>query len=324
MTFLYQTGQNRRGPKIALLAAFIVVLSACPFVMSNYWLRLATGIMMYAVVAQGLNIIVGFAGYHAFGNSLFFGVGAYSTGTCMAMGLGFGPSLVLTIPVAALTAVIFGWPILRLSGHYFAIATVGLNMALLELVNNIKGVTGGAMGLPLPISPMEPDAFYTMIYFLMFAVLIGATGTVWWLDRSPVGFAIKAGRDSESGAQVMGINTTAMKISAWVMSGVFTALAGGIWAYWFTYIDPGSAFDINISIKGYVMMLLGGMGTISGPIIGAIFLELLATLVWGNFLEVHLLILGILIVASVLLLPEGLIQIVDQVKGAYKERNATP
>ena len=98
-----------------------------------------------------------------------------------------------------------------------------------------------------------------------------------------------------------------MKIMAWAVGGSFTSLAGGVWAYWFTFIEPGSAFDINVSIKGYVMMLMGGMGTVLGPLIGAAFLELFATLIWGKFLKIHLLILGLLIILVVTLMPQGLL-----------------
>jgi len=294
-------------PSIVLGAAVLVFLILAPFVLSNYWLRVLTSILMYGVVAQGLNIIVGYTGYHAFGNSVFFGIGAYSTGVGMALGLPFGLALALTVPVAVVVAVMVGWPLLRLSGHYFAIATVALNMAMMEMVINVGGITGGAQGLALPINPMGPAVLYKIIYLVMLLILAGATATVYWLDRGSLGYALRALRDSEQGAQVMGINTTAMKIMAWAASGSFTALAGGVWAYWFTFIEPSSAFDINISIKGYVMMLMGGLGTVFGPLIGAAFLELFATIIWGKFLKIHLLILGMLIVLVVTLMPQGLL-----------------
>lgn len=312
MAFFQKKKAVNKTHQLIGLIVCIGLLLIGPFELTPYWVRIMMDIMMYAVVAQGLNIIAGFAGYHAFGNCLFFGIGAYTTGVFMTMGLNLGLSLAFVIPIAAFTAVIFGWPLLRLHGHYFAIATIGLNVGLMSLLINVGGITGGAMGLALPISPLSPGTFYTIVYFLMFALLIGATVTVWWLDHSPLGFAIKAGRDSEATAQVMGINTTSMKITAWALSGVFTALAGGVWAYWFTFIEPGSAFDINLSIQAYIIMLLGGMGTVFGPIFGAIFLELLVTFVWQSFLSVHLLILGLLIVFVVMAIPEGFIHLFDR------------
>ena len=307
MSFLSRGTSPSARRTLITASVVLLFLIAAPFAVSNYWLRILTNILMFAIVAQGLNIIVGYTGYHAFGNSVFFGLGAYSTGVGMAVGLPFVLALVLAIIVAIVAAVVFGWPVLRLSGHYFAIATVALNMAMLEIIINVGGITGGAAGLALPLSRLGPDTLYKMIYFLMLTVTVGVTGFILWLDGTRFGYALRALRDSEAGAEVMGINTTAVKITSWALSGSFTALAGGIWAYWFTFIEPGSAFDINVSIKGYVMMLMGGMGTVFGPLIGAAFLELLATLVWGNFLKIHLLILGLLIVLVVTFMPRGLL-----------------
>lgn len=307
-------------PQCAAIAATVLLLAAAPFLISNYWLRIFTNVLMFAVVAQGLNIIAGFTGYHAFGNSVFFGVGAYATGIGMTLGLPFGVALVAAPLAAVVVAVAVGWPVLRLSGHYFAIATVAVNMAMMELIINVGGVTGGAMGLPLPISAMGPETLYKIIYFLMLATMLGATGVLYWLDRSPLGYAFRALRDSEPGAEVMGINTTLVKITAWAISGAFTALAGGIWAFWFTFIEPGSAFDINVSIKAYVMMLMGGMGTVLGPLVGAAFFEMLATFVWGKFLKIHLLVLGLLIVLVVTFMPRGILHFLQLWAPGRKKR----
>jgi branched-chain amino acid transport system permease protein len=162
------TRQAQLTVAVLLLAAAVVA----PFLIGNYWLRVMTTVFMYAVVAQGLNVIVGFAGYHSFGNSAFFGVGAYACGVAMAQGV---PALIaapLGTLAAAATAGILGWPLLRLRGHYFAIATVALNMALIEVIINVGGLTGGAQGLPLPISPIGPDLLYRIIYFAMLGAAI--------------------------------------------------------------------------------------------------------------------------------------------------------
>lgn len=285
----------------------ILILVAAPFAVGSYLTRILTSIFMYCMVAQGLNIIVGYAGYHAFGNSVFFGIGAYSVGVGMALGLPFAAALPFAVLVPAGAAGLLGWPLLRLRGHYFAIATVALNMAAAELIINIGGVTGGAMGLPLPLSDLPPDTLYRIIYFVMFAAMVASILLVIWLDRSRLGYALRALRDSERGAEVMGIDTVRAKMLAWALSAAVTGLAGGIWAYWFTFIETGSAFDINISVQGYIMMLLGGMGTVFGPVIGAVFLEAFTTLIWGTFTNLHLLILGGFIILIVMVIPEGLL-----------------
>lgn len=288
-------------------ALVIAVTVALPFVVGNYWLRVWTTVLMFVAVAQGLNIIVGFAGYHSFGNAAFFGVGAYTTGVLMAVGMPFLATLPVAAGVSALIAMAVGYPLLRLRGHYFAIATVALNMAFAELIVNVGGVTGGAQGLALPMSSMPPDQLYRVIYFLMLGSAVGATALVAWLSRSRFGFALRALKDSDSGAQAMGVNTTRTRVLAWMMSAAVTGLVGGIWAYWLTFIEIGSAFDIGISVKGYIMMLMGGMGTVIGPVLGAVFFELLATLIWSHFGAVHNLVLGILVCVVVIVIPRGLL-----------------
>lgn len=294
----------------ATAAAAIVAASVLPFIVENYWLRVWTTVLMFVAVAQGLNIIVGFAGYHSFGNAAFFGVGAYVTGVLMAKGMPFLATLPLAAGVSAVIALVVGYPLLRLRGHYFAIATVALNMAFAELIITIGGATGGAQGLPLPMTDLPPNTLYRVIYFLMLASAIIATALVAWLTRSRFGFALRALKDSDSGAQAMGINTTRTRVLAWMMSAAVTGLVGGIWAYWLTFIEVGSAFDIGISVKGYIMMLIGGMGTVIGPVLGAIFFELFATLIWSRFGAIHNLVLGVLVCAVVLLIPQGLLALI--------------
>lgn len=291
----------------AIGAVLLLAALVAPALVSNYWVRVLTQVFMFAAVAQGLNVIVGFAGYHAFGNSAFFGVGAYASGVAMTLGVPVPLAIGVGVLAAAALAGLLGWPLLRLKGHYFAIATVALNMALVEVVINVGGVTGGAQGLPLPISDIPPDRLYRIIYFVMLGAAVAATATVWWLSFSRLGYALRALRDSESGAEVMGVDTVKAKIMAWVISAAMTGAVGGIWAWWITFIEVGSAFDVSISVRGYIMMLLGGMGTVIGPVIGAALFEIAATLVWSNFSGTHNMLLGAFVVAVVLVLPNGLV-----------------
>jgi branched-chain amino acid transport system permease protein len=296
----------------AVAAIFAVALAALPAFIGNYWIRVLTSVFMLAVVTQGLNVIVGFAGYHAFGNAAFFGAGAYIA----AVTLNAGMPLPLAIGAATIgsgaIAGLFGWPLLRLRGHYFAIASVALNMAFSEMILNIGGVTGGAQGLPLPISPLPPDFLYRIIYFMMLGALIIATVVVWLLSRSRLGYALQALKDSEPGAEVMGIDTVKAKIAAWAISAAMTGAVGGIWAYWITFIEVGSAFDIGISMRAYIMMLLGGMGTVFGPVLGAFLFQIVATFVWSNFTTIHNLLLGVFLVAVVLLVPNGILPLLSR------------
>jgi branched-chain amino acid transport system permease protein len=284
-----------------------------PAFFSGYGLHLLTDIYMYAVVAQGLNVIVGFAGYHAFGNAVFFGIGAYTSGVAITLGMPFPAAFLLAVLVSMAFAAVLGWPLLRLKGHYFAIATVALNMAMYDVLINLGGVTGGSQGLPLPLGDLTPEEANRLMYFLMLGTMLLSVLIVAWLRRAPLGYALRALRDSETGAEVMGINTTRAKIMAWAISAGMTGAVGGLWGYWINFIEPGTAFDIGISVNGYVMMLLGGIGSVLGPVIGAFFLQVFSTLIWGQFAKAHLLVLGVLIIAVVMLMPEGMLHYVQRV-----------
>lgn len=299
------------GPRlqVALVVVFLLTAIAVPALVGNYWLRVITSIFMLAVVAQGLNVIVGFAGYHAFGNVAFFGVGAYVVGVAFSSGVPLVPAIALATMGSAAIAGLFGWALLRLRGHYFAIASVALNLAFIEVVLNLGSLTGGAQGLPLPISGMRPDLLYRLIYFMMLAALVAATFSVWYLSRSKLGYALRALKDSESGAEVMGVDTVKAKILAWMISAAMTGTVGGIWAYWITFIEVGSAFDIGISMRAYIMMLLGGMGTVFGPVVGAFIFEVVATVIWSEFTHIHNLILGVFLIAVILVIPNGILSV---------------
>lgn len=304
------------------VAAGLVLLCVAPLGISPYWLRVLTTVLMYVIVTQGLNVIVGITGYHAFGNGVFFGVGAYACGSAMAAGMPFVLGVALAVAVSALCAFVLGWPILRLRGHYFAIATVALNLAAVQVIIQIGGITGGSQGLPLPLSDWDPKPLYIALYYLMLAGAVASTAVVAILLRRPLGFALRAIRDSERAAAVMGINTTRAKVLAWTISAALTGFAGGVWAYWITFIEPSSAFDPAVGVKAYIMLIIGGMGSILGPVIGAFLLEIVSTLVWSTFLQAHQLILGVLIVVVCLVAPHGVIDAFARLLRSRRRGNA--
>jgi branched-chain amino acid transport system permease protein len=311
---------NRRTLFVAV--ALAALLAAGPWLVDAYWLRILTSVFMFAIVTQGLNVIVGITGYHAFGNAAFFGIGAYTTGVVMQLGVPFPLALAAAPPACAGVAGILGWPILRLRGHYFAIATVALNLAMIEAIPALGGITGGAEGLALPLSEWEPGPLYIALYWTMLAGMVAATALVAWLLRTRLGFALRAIRDSERAAGVVGIDTRRAKTAAWAISAVITGFAGGVWAYWITFIEPGSAFDPAIGVRAYIMLIIGGMGTVFGPIFGAFFMELLSTLVWANLLRGHQLVLGVLIVLVCLAAPNGLTDAVRRALRSVRTRHA--
>ena len=297
-------GHSYRG---FLIIAF-VGCAIFPFLVSGFWIRLLSGIYLYAILGQGLNIIAGFTGYAAFGNMIFFGLGGYTVGILMVKtGLPFLPSLIAAGIVGIVVAVIIGMPLLRLRGHYFALASLGAAEAVRQIMDNLTNLCGGAMGLTLPQMAGKPNHVNTTFYYLLFSLLLISIAATYYLSKNRLGYALKAIKANEEAADAMGINTTFYKIVAWAISGLFTAMAGGIYAYWFTFIEPATVFDVVIVVKLFVILLLGGAGTVMGPLYGAFIFEGISEIVWSRFLNLHMGILGILVIFIVFFIPNGLI-----------------
>jgi len=298
---------NNKKVNIFLLLIAIVLFIFLPRFLSGYWVRVITTIFMYAVIAQGMNLMSGYMGYLPFGNAMFFGIGAYVT----AIGMSKGLSFLLVVPLAAITAILFsiilGLPVLRLRGHYFAIATIGMSGAILSVVQNATELTGGAMGTTLPIIDKAPGVVYNYFYLAMLALMVITSLSLHFIIKSKFGFGIRSIKANEDAANSMGINTTYHKVVAWAISALFTSIAGALYAYWMSFIGPDEVFDVMIAVNTIVIMLIGGAGTILGPIIGAFIIELFAEVAWSSFLEYHLAVLGIIIIVIVIFVPKGMI-----------------
>lgn len=301
---------GRHGWRKPLVVAAAVALLACaPSYLGLYWLRVLTTILMFATFTQSINIIAGFVGYPAFGNVVFFGLGAYGT-TVGIVHFKLAPilSVFCGLSACAVVVLLVGPPLLRLRGHYFAIATLGLNEAIMAVVSNLTDLTGGGMGvsLPIPTSSVEASA---RLYFWLFLGLAGAALAVSALMRvTTFGYACRAILANEEAAESLGINTTFYKTAAWFISALLAGLAGALYAPWVGYIDPPTVFDMTISVKGFVMFLIGGAGTVLGPLVGAALVELATTLTWSYLLSYHLAVLGIIIMAAAVLIPKRLPQ----------------
>ncbi|CAB5513759.1 branched-chain amino acid ABC transporter permease [Achromobacter anxifer] len=284
---------------LVLLA--LAVLAGVPWYGSDVLVQFGINTLLLAVLAQGWNIIGGYTGYASFGNSVFYGLGSYGVAIAMVQWeLPFAAGLALGVALAVAFAVLLGLPVLRLRGHYFAIATLALAQVMTAIVSNIS-LAGQNIGLVLP--PLNNDPLF---YELSLGLLALATLTVAWLTRSRFGFGLIAIRENEEGAAVMGVNTTLYKVTAFAISGVFSALAGGIHAYWITFLDPESAFDISLNVKMIIMAVFGGAGTILGPVVGAFSLSAISELLSSEITSVAGLFFGAVIVAAVVLMPRGL------------------
>lgn len=275
-----------------------------------YWMRLGTTMLMYGVLAMSWNFIGGMAGYPSFAVAAFFGLGAYTGAVAQKFGVPMGFAWVGAGLLALAFAALLGLALLRLRGHYFAIASLVVAEVLRELVNSMTELTGGGMGLNLPIPAMASVDVQARFFFYAMLLLAAATFAAMLLTaNSKLGFGLRCIQQNESAADMLGVDTTFYKVSAFMLSGVFVGVAGAVYASWVYYIEPPDVFDVLYSVKAIVMVLLGGAGSMFGPLIGAAAFLSLEELVWRNYLEVHTGVLGLMIVLLVLFLPKGLLSL---------------
>jgi len=284
-------------------------IGALPFMSDNYILRIATSMLMYATLAMSWNFIGGFAGYPSFATAAFFGLGAYAGAVLQTRGVPMIAAWIVAGLIVTVFAAAVGRAILHLRGHYFAIASLVIADVLREVINGMTNLTGGGMGLNLPVLKFDVTTQAQLFYCAMLAVALLALATSVILDRSRVGFGLRCIEQNEDAALRLGIHTSRYKTVAFSLSAVYPALAGAVYASWVSYIDPAEAFDVLFSVKPVIMTLLGGAGTILGPVVGAFIFQVMEELVWRNFLNVHLGLLGLIVVLLILFLPRGLLRI---------------
>jgi branched-chain amino acid transport system permease protein len=293
-----------------ILIVIGALMAALPLTGDNYLLRLATITFMYAVLAQSWNFIGGLAGYPSFATAAFFGLGAYTSAILQVNGMQEFAAWGCAGLAALLFAAFIGGAILHLRGHYFAIASLVVAEMLREIVNTTPDFTGGGMGLNLPIMRISVGAQAQFFFYAMLGLAVLCTAIAIVVQHSKLGFGLRCVQQNEDAANVLGVNTYAYKTAAFCLSAVFVAIAGAIYANWTNYIDPPDVFDVLIAIKPLVMVLLGGLGTIFGPAIGALILIAFEEFVWRNLLTIHAAALGLIIVVLVLFLPNGLLPLI--------------
>jgi branched-chain amino acid transport system permease protein len=293
------------GPRaFGATCALLAVALAVPLLHNGYYENLVRGILMFGAMALGWNLIGGYAGYVSFGNVVYFGLGAYASAFLAQRGV---ESVWLAIPlamaVAAAFALLLGWPILRLRGHYFGIATLGIALATQEIVANVDAL-GGGTGVTL-----RQAAWFSQYYYAMWLVCAASLLVTWFVARSKFGYALVAIRENEDAAAVLGIDPTYFKIAAWAISGMMAAAAGAVFAFANGFVDPPTAFSVDDNVFPIVMTILGGAGTVAGPLAGAIVLTAINETLWSHFPQIHTLFFGAAIVLVVLFLPRGLLHL---------------
>ncbi|WP_419912846.1 branched-chain amino acid ABC transporter permease [Candidatus Poriferisodalis sp.] len=296
------------GALAAVGLAWLVVLPLWPGT-SDSMLFTMTLMFTSIGVAINWNLTGGFTGYIDFGHAVWFGLGAYTTAIMMSLqsnGLGIGwppvPAIALGVVVAGLAAALIGRATMRLKGPYFSVAMLATFVAMREIVRIWGGLTGGGVGLTLP-----PYLNRSLFYFVELALVVALAVFVWWLRRTRVGTALVAIREDEVGAEMRGIATTRLKVATFSFAGASTGLFGGLWAFQNTFVDPDIAFTEVRTLDAIMGTMLGGIGTVAGPIVGSAVLYWLREVLWANLLDLHLIAQGVLLIVIVLFMPRGLV-----------------
>jgi len=287
-----------------------VVVGAVPLVgASEYVLRLMTVVILWIGMAGCWNMMSGYTGYIDFGPVVYFGLGSYVTAIAMTkFATPFFPSVILGGFISALIAVPIGIPTLRLRGAYFAIATFAFAEAMKQVALEFDRTFGvsffqGSHGVTLPIGAHDNTFFFYCVFVVTFAIMLIHYG----IEHSKFGYGLKAIHEAESAAEIAGVNTTGIKLRAYVTSAFFLGIFGGIEAYWITYITPPDVFNVHKTVDMVIMTLLGGMGTFLGPVIGASVLKILYEILGTTFVEYYLIMVGGIIIVIILIMPKGIV-----------------
>lgn len=296
--------------------AALLILLAYPWIYrAPYYHVLGFNVLLFAMMATSWNIMGGYTGYKSLGHSAFYGLGAYFVAIA-ANQLGWNPliSAPFLAVIVALVAVLLGWIMLRTSGSAFIISTIAMLLIFRLAALNWREVTKGAPGLSQPLPPWTPEFSRMPFYYYILFWLIVALVVSWYIRRSRFGLGLVAIRDDEGKAEMVGVNTTLYKILAFGASAYFVALGGGIWSYFATHISPVFAFDIIVGVDMILMTMLGGLGTLWGPVLGAFILVPAGDYILFTFgsTTIYLAIIGGLMIVLIIFMPKGILPTVEQ------------
>lgn len=293
--------------KKALVLSLFVVAAAFGF-KSPYYLQLLTFMGIHTLLALGLNMLMGYAGQISLGHAAFYGLGAYTTGF-LTVQWGWSPWLALPVALGltVVVAVLVALPILRLSGFYLGMGTLGFGMIFFILFRQWTEVTGGDSGLvgipPLSLGAISLNSGRANL-LLVWGVVLVAFLACERIIRSRVGRALRAIHDSEPVASAMGIDTSRLKTGVFILSAVLAALAGFLYAHVVSFVSPGT-FDFVMSVRVVTMVVIGGMASIWGALLGASLLTLLPE--WLHvFADYEMIIYGLILMVIMIFLPQGL------------------
>lgn len=310
----------KAGIPLAILAV-LILLPVFQIVEGtlNYWLHMMMYIFLYVVMAVSWNIIGGYAGYVSLGHNVFFAFGAYFAGMLY---LSTRISPFVSAPVAGILAMgfgmLFGLIALRTRGSTFIISTIALVLLVAELLDNWK-LTGGTNGLAMPMIALDGRFAKIPYYYYLLAAMVLCIIMAYFIKHSKFGLALRAISQDETKAEVAGIPTRSYKILAFGISGLFIGLAGSLWGSYLTYLRPSIFLTVALGTSIVLNTILGGKGTVAGPIVGTVIMTLINELVVAKLgaTELNIVVTGLILIFVLLFFPEGIV-------GSLKSANKLP
>jgi len=314
------------------LLALVVFIGIFPVVIApnDTFNTIAVFTLIGAIAVVGWNIFSGYSGYISLGHSVFYGLGAYTFGLASVdwhIPGGWEPFLLLPLAglVAGILALPLGWISLRTRRHTFIVISIAWVFIFQLLAYNMRGITGGSNGVFMPLTPWIAPYVDLPFYYVAFAVLIVAVFVSWWIRHSKYGLGLLAIRDDEDRALGLGVKAGPFKLSAYVISAVFVGMAGAIYVYYIGSVYPEIGFNPVVDLTMAIMGFLGGMGTVAGPLVGALlvtpFQQWLDLQFGGQ--GVNLMIYGALFLMILLLLPRGIVPSLQERWRSWKEGRQT-
>ena len=284
---------------IVLVAAAVIV----PWVTSQYYISVLFFLFLAIVLAETYDITAGYMGYINLGHGAFYGIGAYFYAMTIAWGGDNFIGLLLAAAAPALFAAAISYPLFRLRDAYFAIATFGVLKLMEVLVSNLRDITGGTTGISIPPTDSVYVTYYLALFLGVAAIALNA-----YVASSRFGLALLTIREDEEVAETSGVDTARLKRVALVLSAILPGVAGAIYVWQTTYIDPDSGFGAAIAFAPVIMAMLGGSGTVLGPLIGALFITAVQELLWSHVGYLQLSMYGVVLVIVGTLMPGGLLR----------------
>jgi branched-chain amino acid transport system permease protein len=291
-------------PPLLLCLLVFLALAFLPRLAGRYVVTLAFFLWVSIVLAESYNLVGGYLGYMHLGHSSFFGVSAYAFGILSAQGVAFLWAWLAGLGCTVAFAAAISVPLFRLRGAYFAVASFSLISLLELLAHNFADLTGGAAGLSLP-----PGDRLIPAYYVSLAVASGTVALVALVGRTRLGLALMSLREDEEAAAVFGVHGFRYKALALILSAIPPGLIGGVYTWQLTYINPSTVFGLEIALLPIVMAMLGGVGHVWGPVLGACFITLVEEVLWTKMPYLHLTTYGVILLLVGLYLPGGLMQL---------------